>query len=143
MSTPMIDPTAGVEPIGRAELLAAARRLITTIPDGLAGLVLEGPAGIGKTTIFEAAVDLVAAAGYRVLEARPAESERELTLGGPTDIFDMVEDDELAGLPTPQRRSLAAALLRDEDPTAPNDQRRPVRRTPRRSSRRPPPTVSR
>jgi tetratricopeptide (TPR) repeat protein/DNA-binding CsgD family transcriptional regulator len=38
-------------------------------------------------------------------------------------LFAGVADEELAGLPQPQRRSLAAALLRDDDPTAPNDQR--------------------
>ena len=123
MSTPMIEPTSAPEPIGRADLLAAAHRLVSTLPDGLAGLVLAGPAGIGKTTIFEAAVESAAEAGVRVLRARPAESERELTLGGLTDLFADVVDDELAGLPAPQRRSLGVALLRDEDPTAPNDQR--------------------
>ena len=123
MSTPMTEPTSPSEPIGRADLLAAAHRLISTFPEGLAGLVLAGPAGIGKTTIFEAAVESAAAAGIRVLRARPAESERELTLGGLTDLFADVVDHELAGLPAPQRRSLGVALLRDEDPTAPNDQR--------------------
>ncbi len=123
MSTPMIEPTTAPEPIGRADLLTAARRLVSVLPEGLAGLVLAGPAGIGKTTIFEAAVMSATEAGVRVLRARPAESERELTLGGLTDLFADVSDDELAGLPTPQRRSLSVALLRDEDPTAPNDQR--------------------
>lgn len=123
MSTPMIEPTSAPEPIGRVDLLTAARRLVSKLPDGLAGLVLVGPAGIGKTTIFEAAVRSAAEAGVRVLRARPAESERELTLGGLTDLFADVVDDELAGLPAPQRRSLGVALLRDEDPTAPNDQR--------------------
>ena len=119
----MIEPTSAPEPIGRADHLAAARRLVSVLPDGLAGLVLEGPAGIGKTTIFEAAVESATEAGFRVLRARPAESERELTLGGLTDLFADVVDDELTGLPTPQRRSLGVALLRDDDPTAPNDQR--------------------
>ncbi|MFL5673570.1 MAG: AAA family ATPase [Chloroflexota bacterium] len=119
----MTEPTAAPEPIGRADLLAAARRLVSTLPDGLAVLVLTGPAGIGKTTIFDTAVDSAADDGVRVLQARPAESERELTLGGLTDLFADVADDELAALPEPQRRSLAAALLRDDDPTAPNDQR--------------------
>ncbi len=119
----MFEPTNEAEPIGRADLLAAADRLVSGLPDGLAGLVLVGPAGIGKTTIFEAAVGSAAEAGVRVLRARPAESERELTLGGLTDLFTDVADDELADLPAPQRRSLGVALLREDDPTAPNDQR--------------------
>ena len=119
----MTELTAITEPIGRAEPLAAAQRLFAAIPDGLAALVLDGPAGIGKTTIFDAAITSAADAGIRVLLARPAESERDLTLGGLTDLFADVADGELAGLPAPQRRSMVVALLRDEDPTAPNDQR--------------------
>jgi DNA-binding CsgD family transcriptional regulator len=114
---------AAREPIGRAELLAAVRRLISAIPDGPGGLVLEGTAGIGKTTIVEAALDSAAAAGIRILHARPAESERDLTLGGLTDLLAGIGDDMLDELPAPQRRSLAVALLRTEDPSAPNDQR--------------------
>ena len=71
--------------------------------DGRA-LVLTGAAGIGKTTLWGAAVDVARSRGLRVLTAR---GEAEFALAG---IGDLLERVPLDGLP--QRRALEVALLR-------------------------------
>ena len=52
-------------------------------------LVLEGEAGIGKSTLWLAGVDAAHERGLRVLSARPAESEQGLAYAG---LGDLLED---------------------------------------------------
>lgn len=77
-----------------------------------AALVLIGGAGIGKTTLWCAAIELARARGVRVLSARPGRSAAQLSFGGLIDLCDGLEERELAALPHPQRRALEAALVR-------------------------------
>ncbi|HEV8402624.1 MAG TPA: AAA family ATPase [Candidatus Limnocylindrales bacterium] len=102
------------EVVGRGNELAIVERFVERARDGSSALVLEGEAGIGKTTIWRAAVDLATTAGFTVLTSAPARSERGLTLGGLTDLFADVDASVLAGLPDPQRHALEIALLRIE-----------------------------
>jgi DNA-binding CsgD family transcriptional regulator len=102
------------EVVGRGNELAAVERFVERARGGLSALVLEGEAGIGKTTIWRSAVDLARAAGFTVLTSGPARSEQGLTLGGLTDLFADIEPSVLAGLPDPQRHALEIALLRIE-----------------------------
>ncbi len=82
-------------------------------------LLLEGEAGIGKTTLWRAAVEAARARGYRVLSCAPAGSETQLSFSALRDLladwFDAVANE----LPLPQRRALAVTLLREEPETAP------------------------
>jgi hypothetical protein len=61
-------------PIGRDEELATSARFLERVSDGPAALVIEGVAGIGKTTLWSESVRRAREAGFRVLEARPGES---------------------------------------------------------------------
>src|SRR6266511_693987 len=68
--------------IGREpELASLAAFLDTAVDASAAALLLEGEAGIGKTTLWRAAVEDARDRGYRVLACRPAESEAKLSLG--------------------------------------------------------------
>ena len=78
------------------------------------GLVLEGEPGIGKSTLWLAAVQAARQRGFLVLSSRPAEAERGLAHVGLVDLFDRVHDDVIAELSPPRRRALKVALLRDE-----------------------------
>jgi DNA-binding CsgD family transcriptional regulator len=100
------------EVVGRVVELAAVERFVEGAGRGLAALVLEGEPGIGKTTIWEAALDAASHAGFSILRSRPARSEHGLTLGGLTDLFDGVDATVLDRLPDPQRHALEVALLR-------------------------------
>jgi hypothetical protein len=98
--------------VGREVELAALDRFVERAAIGISGLVLEGEAGIGKSTIWDAAVDAARDAGFRVLRSRPARSEQGLTLGGLTDLLGELDARDLAALPEPQRVGLEVALLR-------------------------------
>ena len=75
-------------------------------------LLLEGEAGIGKTTLWRGGVESAARLGYRVLRAQPAESERRLSYAALADLIGTTYDDVRDELPEPQRDAFAAALLR-------------------------------
>ena len=103
--------------VGRETEIAAMRRFLAG--PAPAALVLEGEAGCGKTTVWEAALP---EDGHRVLAARPTDSESALSLSTVGDLLAGVDLQGLSGLPGPQRRALRAALLLDE-PDAPQDPR--------------------
>lgn len=90
-------------------------------PDPGGTLVLVGGPGIGKTTLWEAAVASAVAGGVRVLAARsPVGAEAELPYVSLIDLCDRVHTDELAALPAVQRRALETVLGRAEgEPAAP------------------------
>ena len=102
------------EIVAREEELAALRAFISDVEEGPAALVLEGEAGIGKSTLWLAGVDQARASGFRVLSARPAEAERSLAHAGLGDLFDGVLDDVLPAVTPPRRRALEGALLLEE-----------------------------
>jgi DNA-binding CsgD family transcriptional regulator len=77
-------------------------------------LILEGEAGIGKSTLWLAAVEAADERGMRVLKSRPSEAEQELPFAGLGDLFEDVLDDVLPALSPPRRRALALALLVEE-----------------------------
>jgi ATP-dependent Clp protease ATP-binding subunit ClpA len=64
-------------PIGRDEELNASRAVLAADRVNPAIVVLEGGAGIGKTTVWEAAI-AAESSGRRVLRASPAEAEMAL-----------------------------------------------------------------
>ena len=84
--------------VGRDAELASIRNFVTGISDGASALVLEGEAGMGKTTLWRAGVEAAEAAGLCVLQAEPAESETALSFSGLGDLLDPVLDEALAPL---------------------------------------------
>ncbi|TML44979.1 MAG: hypothetical protein E6G19_06060 [Actinobacteria bacterium] len=111
------------EIVSREGELASIHAFIGEKRGGPAGLVLEGEAGIGKSTLWLAGVEHARARGLRILASRPAEAERGLAHVGLGDLFDDVLDDVLPALSPPRRRALEIALLREEATRGPVDQR--------------------
>ncbi|HEY7937710.1 MAG TPA: AAA family ATPase [Candidatus Limnocylindrales bacterium] len=109
--------------IGRATEVEAVDRFLERARSALAGLLIHGDAGIGKTAIWRAAIEHANEVGARVLRSAPAESERTLSLGGLTDLLSTVTDAELAFLPAVQRHALGIAILRTEPSGQLPDQR--------------------
>ena len=101
--------------VGRDAELAALSSLLAEILDGASALVLEGDAGMGKTTLWSAAVDDAEERGYRVLRALPSESETSLSFSGVGDLLDAALSDVLEALPAGQRRAISRALILDDD----------------------------
>lgn len=90
---------------------------------GPEAVLLEGEPGIGKTTVWLAAVEAASQRGFRVLTARPSAAEAQLSYAALADLLSSVEGSALDALPDPQRRALEAALLRSEAAGHPVDGR--------------------
>ena len=101
------------EIVGRNDEVAALDAFFGTAGAGPGALVLEGEAGIGKTTLWLAGVEEARRRGLRVLVARPDQAEQDLAHVALGDLFDSQLGDVLPELPTPRRRALETALLLD------------------------------
>ena len=104
----------------RASELEAIARFLEAVREGPEALVLTGPAGIGKTTLWTEAAAKAEECGYRVLQSRPTEAEARLSYAGLTDLVGASFDELGSSLRPAQERALAAALLRssEEEPAA-------------------------
>ena len=104
--------TVGV--VAREEELHRLEAFLDRMAAGLTALVLEGEAGIGKSTLWSAAVSSARERGLRVLSSRPTEAEQALAYAGLGDLLETVLDDVLPELQPPRRRALEVALLLEE-----------------------------
>jgi tetratricopeptide (TPR) repeat protein len=80
---------------------------------GSASLVLEGPAGIGKTTIWAEAVSRARRDGIVVRICRCAAADAVWAFSGLGDLLEEIPQSALTELPNVQRQALSAALLLD------------------------------
>jgi DNA-binding CsgD family transcriptional regulator/tetratricopeptide (TPR) repeat protein len=117
LSTDPVD----LDVIGREHELAAIREFVDG-PALIPALVLTGPPGIGKTTLWEAAVALAREAGWNILLTRASSAETNLSFAGLADLLDQVGPELLAALPPPQRHALEVALARAEPTGAPPEE---------------------
>jgi DNA-binding CsgD family transcriptional regulator len=102
------------EMIGRDVELSDVRAFLDRPVDGLRALVLEGEAGIGKSTIWQAGVVAARERSFRVLVSSPAEAERTLPYVVLGDLFAQTGSEALDQLEVPRRRAFESALLRAE-----------------------------
>ena len=109
--------------VGRERERAALSRFVEDLGEHPRDLVLEGEAGIGKTTLWRMGADEAQRAGHRVLVTRPGENETALSYAGIGDLLGDVFDEALVDAPSPQRRSLEIALLRRQPETPGPDDR--------------------
>ena len=99
---------------GREVELATVERFLDGVAAGPSALVVEGEAGIGKTTLWAESVRACEARGLRVLQARPVEREAMLSYAALADLIGDVFEQTRSALPVVQERALAAAVLRAE-----------------------------
>lgn len=108
--------------VGRDSEIASVSAFLSGIAEGASALVLEGEAGMGKTTLWRAGIEEAEGRGLRVLQALPSESETALSFSGLGDLLDGVLDEALAPLPGGQRAALSRALVLEEmEGPAPED----------------------
>ena len=108
---------------GRSRELGAVAAFLDGLPSGPSGLLLEGEAGIGKTTVWMAGVAGAAARSYLVLSTRPTESEARLSFAALSDLMDGVIERVLARLPAPQQDALQVALVLKDPEGSPLEHR--------------------
>jgi DNA-binding CsgD family transcriptional regulator len=102
------------EIVGRDWELDAVYVFLDQTAEGPAAMVLEGEAGIGKSTLWLAGVAAARERGLRVLVSRPAEAERGFAHAGLGDLFEDVLESVLPALSGPRRHALEVALLLEE-----------------------------
>lgn len=103
------------EIIGRDDELEFLDSFLDESTGGLAAALLEGEAGIGKSTLLLAGVEKAHERGMHVLSSRPAEAEQGLANVALGDLFEGVLDEVVPALSPPRRRALEAALLVEEE----------------------------
>jgi hypothetical protein len=101
----------------------AVGEFLASIPSGPSALVVEGDAGIGKTTVWLAALERAQGAGLRVLATRAAQTESVLAYSSMADLLDGLEDDAFSELPPPQRLAIDRVLVRASADGPVTDQR--------------------
>lgn len=86
-------------------------------------LVVEGEPGIGKSTVWAAALEQARQQGFQIMSARPAATESTMAYGALADLLGGIDAATIASLPDPQRRALDWVLLRADAPDTATDQR--------------------
>ncbi|MFI5484492.1 LuxR C-terminal-related transcriptional regulator [Micromonospora echinaurantiaca] len=104
--------------VGRDVLVDRAWR---SLDDGRPVLV-EGPAGIGKTVVHRELLGAARRAGWLVLGCAPTEAESALPFAALADLLAPLAD-RVPELPAPQRAALAGVLLTGDAPGQPIDER--------------------
>ncbi|MBV9514725.1 MAG: protein kinase [Mycobacteriaceae bacterium] len=118
--TPRRVPT-GV--VSRSVELQAVTQFLISARARVSGLVIAGEAGIGKTTIWQAALDEADERGFRVLSARVGETESVLAYASLADLIADIEPDVFVQLPPLQRLALDRVMLRANGDGPATDQR--------------------
>jgi DNA-binding CsgD family transcriptional regulator len=98
--------------VGRDVELDAIGKFFDARPERPRALLVEGEAGIGKTTLLAAAEEEARRRCWQVIGCRPAEAEARLAFAALTDAFGELLDDGLTTLPEPQRAALLGAVRR-------------------------------
>ncbi len=99
---------------GREDELGAVVRLLDESERLPGAAVMSGEAGIGKTTLWLAAIEAASVRGYRVLSARPSAAETRFSFAGLADLLGAAAGEVVSELPPVQRRALETALLLGE-----------------------------
>ncbi|HEX5622712.1 MAG TPA: AAA family ATPase [Solirubrobacteraceae bacterium] len=109
------------ELIGRDEELQRVQQFLAAASTDARAFLIAGAAGVGKTSLWQAALRSARQTGLQVLVARPGEAETSFAHAALGDLLgphpEVVRD-----LPPPQRRALETVLLLTEHGEAPDQQ---------------------
>ncbi|MDT5223680.1 MAG: hypothetical protein QOG19_1087, partial [Mycobacterium sp.] len=93
----------------------AVAEFLTSASSGPSALVIEGQAGIGKTTLWLSAVDEARERGFRVLSERAVAAESVLAYESLADLLDEVDPTTWAQVPSVQRLAVDRMVRADAD----------------------------
>jgi DNA-binding CsgD family transcriptional regulator/tetratricopeptide (TPR) repeat protein len=109
------------ELVGREEELQRVELFLEAARHAPRVLVIEGEAGAGKTSVWEAGLLAAAGAGSHTVAARPAEAESSFAYAALGDLL-RERADGMDGLPSRLRNALKVALRLDDEATDAPDQ---------------------
>src|SRR5690349_1186962 len=115
----------GVDALGQLSRSAECRAVsdfLLSAERQPSGLVIEGEAGIGKTTVWLAALDQARECGFLILSARVGQAESVLAYAAVADLIGDVDPAILAELPDMQRIAVDRVLLRADGDGPATDQ---------------------
>lgn len=92
----------------------AVTEFLAALPEGPTGLLIDGEAGIGKTRLWQTALEEARRRGHRVLSARAGQAETSLAYAVVADLLEDVDTDVTTALPEVQRLALDRLLLRGD-----------------------------
>lgn len=107
--------------VSRETESGAVAEFLTSAADGPAGLVIDGEPGIGKTALWNAALDDARSRGFTVMTASASAAESVFAYASLADMLSDVHQSTIAELPAPQRNAIDQVLLRAD--RAATDQR--------------------
>ena len=84
----------------------AVEEFLASVPSDPAALVVEGEAGIGKTTVWLAGLERAEELGFRVLSARATSAESVLPYSGLAALLEGLDEAVFADLPPLQRLAI-------------------------------------
>ena len=96
--------------VGREDELALLREFVSALAQGARAMGIRGEPGIGKTTLWRAAIEVGEAAGLAVLSARCVEAELPLAFVGLSDLVDEAFPAVADELSDHDRAALAVAV---------------------------------
>ena len=109
--------------VGRSAELRAVADFLKSMAERPSALGTEGEAGIGKTTLWSAAVQQARERGFRVFSARASQVESVLAYAVVADLVSYVDCAALGELPEVQRVAVDRVLLRAGGGGPPSDHR--------------------
>lgn len=98
--------------IGRESELRLVGSFLDDAGPGACALLIDGAAGIGKTRLWEAAIEAARRRRDRIMVTRPTEAEARLPFAGLNDLLGDLVDARPSQLPAPQQLALEIALMR-------------------------------
>lgn len=110
-SSTVVQP-APFDIVGRHSELAELERFLDGIHSGPAAILIDGPAGIGKTVVWKEGLAMASGRGYRVLASRPTEPDSALAFSALEDLLSGAWDEVAIDLVEPQREALGVAMRR-------------------------------
>lgn len=110
-------------PLGRQAEIARIESFLVGVSGGPQLLLLEGDAGIGKTTLLEYGRNAAAELGHHVLSTSPVETEMPLAYAGLADLLETIPQALVDALPFPQRHAVRQAVFQIEPSPEPIERR--------------------
>ena len=108
---------------GRPAEEEALSEFLDSASSAPSALLVDGEAGIGKTTVWLAGLERARDRGFRVLQARAANSQSMLAYAPLADLLTGLDPDIWADLPGPQRIAVDRVLRREQADDVATDQR--------------------